>query len=135
MMARRLTLLAMLALSACGTPALHQEAVGPGALPPITADYRGSILAWARRSYVDRRTLAHPRLSEPELIRDSSGRLLWLVCLEVENRGRPDPDLRAFGFAPNYFSAPLQRNGSSLVADYCRERRLAWTPFPELLRS
>lgn len=137
MASNRLALLALLGLSACAS-APEQEAVGLGELPPISRDYKGQVIAWAQGFFADRRALRQPVLSEPVLIRDSTGRLLYLVCLEVVNTAsgaRADgPERFALGFARNYFSAPLQRFGSSLTNQFCDERPLAFRPFPEIAR-
>lgn len=102
-------------------------------LPPIAPDYRAQIAAWARGFYAEGRSLAGSSVSEPVPARDSKGRLVWLVCLDVPSPAaatEPGQTLHAFGFAPNYMSAPLRRNGSSLNPDDCAKRPLRWRPWP-----
>jgi hypothetical protein len=123
-------------LAACqDSTAPQQLDVGAATLPPIAKDYRAQIVDWARGFYRDPRTLQGTQISDPILIRDETGRLLWQVCIVADARG-PDgrymgPQRQAFGFAPNYFSAPLQRNNSTLIRENC-DRPLTWRPFPEL---
>lgn len=132
----RLRILSALALAgAMAAPALafDQRELGPVSLAPITRDYPSRISRWASNFFVDRNALAGARLSSPVLLRDGTGRLLWLVCLDAPNAG-PDPrtggvQRHAFGFAPNYFTAPQQRMRATLTRDYCDERPLAWRPF------
>ena len=132
---RRLTLLAMLTLAACTPPRLDQEEVGFGRLPPITRDYRARILSWARHFYVGIRPTGPASISDPLLIRDATGRLLWLVCVETPSV-LPRPERLAFGFAPaDYFSAPLERRGATLTPETCGEHPLALRPFPAFGRS
>lgn len=125
------TLVGPFALSAC-TSGLDPRAVVAGDLPPIDTAYRRSILAWAKSYYPAPRTLRSARISDPVLARDSTGRLVWLVCIEATTPAT-GPERQAFGFAPNYVSAPLARRDSSLTRDDC-ERPLAWRAFPQLER-
>ena len=122
------TLLGPLALSACMSGP-DQRAVMTGDLPPIAKDYRQSIATWARTYYASPRALRAARISDPVLTRDSTGRLVWLVCIEahVPSAGA---ERQAFGFAPNYVSAPLRRRDSSLTRDDC-ERPLVWRALPQ----
>ena len=132
---RLLLLLAMLAITACTSPHLDQKAVGFGQLPPITREYRARILSWARHFYVETRPPGPAVISDPVLIRDATGRLLWLVCVEAPS-GLPRPERLAFGFAPaDYFSAPLERRGATLTPETCGEHPLAFRPFPAFGRS
>ena len=126
-----LTLVGPLALSAC-MGGLDQRAVVAGDLTPIDMGYRRSILAWAGSYYPAPRALRAARISDPVLARDSTGRLVWLVCIEAAAPST-GPERQAFGFAPNYVSAPLARRDSSLTRDDC-ERPLAWRAFPQLER-
>lgn len=135
----RLLLLASLALgSASAASAQDQEAVAFGSLPPIQRDYRTKIASWARTFFVEPAALTGMTISDPLLIRDGTGRLLWLVCLEAHNpRTSPPPartERHAFGFAPNYFTAPQERRGSSLTYETCYEHTLAWRPFRDTAR-
>lgn len=137
---KQLLLCAIFALAACAPDTLpQQEAVGYSTLPPVQRDYKTLIANWGRNYYASPRAIASPAISDPVLIRDSLGRLLWLVCVRAENLGRggamPGPEVQAFGFAPNFFSAPLNRNGVSIVSDYCAEHPLTYRPFPELARG
>lgn len=125
------TLAGPLALSAC-TSGLDPRAVVAGDLPPIDAAYRQSILAWARSYYPAPRALRSGRISDPVLARDSTGRLVWLVCTEATTPAT-GAERQAFGFAPNYVSAPLARRDSSLTRDDC-DRPLAWRAFPQIER-
>lgn len=138
---KRFVLLAALALSACSPP-LPPTDVTAGDLPPIAPDYRASIVAWSRRFYAEPASLRGVATSDPVLTRDTHGRLLWLVCFEGEARGRDGGDLgrrrEAFGFAPNYVSAPLERRGSSLSRQDCDIRPLVfrpWSDFPALTKT
>lgn len=116
--------------------AQDQRDVAYGSLPPIAADYRAKISAWARGFFVDPSAVTGASISDPVLIRDTIGRLVWLVCLEATNTApsarMPGPDRFAFGFAPNYVSAPLERRGATLAHADCDERPLVWRPFPGL---
>lgn len=138
-MALRLLLSSALALAAASAASgQEQTAVGQGTLPPIQRDYKDRILAWSRTYYADSRSIRSAAISDPVLIRDDKGRLLWLVCVEAASSAptaRPDAVRHAFGFAPNYVSAPQSRNGATLVRGACDERSLAWRPFPALGRS
>lgn len=130
------SLFAIVASLAATAPAIafEQRELGAGHLPPITQGYQAQIVRWSGRFFADRNAaLAGSSLSAPVLIRDGTGRLLWLVCLQAPNAG-PDPDTggyqrHAFGFAPNYFTAPQERRRATLTRDYCDERPLAWRPF------
>lgn len=129
---KRLSLLALAFLPGC-VPGAEQRAVSAGDLPPIPGDYRARIAGWARHYYAQPSALGDPALSEPVLTRDSTGRLLWLVCLDVDagpNAG--GRQLQAFGFAPGYASFPLDRRGSSLSRDDCRSAQLTWRAWPGL---
>lgn len=115
---------------------------GPGGeasradLAPIAPDYRKSIVVWARGFYADPHSLRGVMISDPVPARDGNGRLLWLVCIEADARGRDGAYLgserQAFGFAPNYVSAPLERRGASLTRDDCGTRALTWRPWSGL---
>lgn len=138
---KQFVLLAALALSACSPP-LPPTDVTAGDLPPIAHDYRASIVAWTKRFYEEPASLRGVSISDPVLTRDSHGRLVWLVCFEGEARGRDGGYLgserEAFGFAPNYVSAPLERRGSSLSRQDCDIRPLVfrpWRDFPTLARA
>lgn len=136
--ARLLLAAAIALLVASPALALDQREVGPGRLPPITRDYGAKIETWAARFFADRRALDGASLSAPLLVRDGTGRLLWLVCLEAPNTG-PDPrtggvQRHAFGFAPNYFTGPQQRMRATLTRDRCDEQPLAWRPFRTSVR-
>ncbi|HMO29277.1 hypothetical protein [Enterovirga sp.] len=137
---RVFTAAALALLSAGPSLAFDQREVGPGRLPPIPRDYAATIASWGRFFFADPNALAGASLSAPVLIRDGTGRLLWLVCLEAPNAG-PDPrtggvQRHAFGFAPNnYFTAPEERRQSTLTRDYCDERPLAWRPLHATLRT
>jgi hypothetical protein len=125
----------VMGLAACQST--DQTAVVAGDLPPIAPDYRVRITTWARGFYADPQSLRETRISDPKLIRDGTGRLLWLVCIEADARGdgrHMGPQRQAFGFAPNYFSAPLERNRATLVRQDCDDPTLAWRPWPELQR-
>jgi hypothetical protein len=132
-------LLAMVGLTACqGVGAPDQLAVSPGDLPPIQADYRARIVAWARGFYAEPRGLRSTEISDPLLMRDRTGRLLWLVCIAADSRERGGDyrgvQRQAFGFAPGIFSAPLERSRSTLIRQDCDEHPLVWRPWPELAR-
>lgn len=108
-----------------------QRAAMPGSLPPIARDYRAKIAEWARRYYVEPAALRDAALSDPVLTRDGTGRLLWLVCLDVDaGPAAGGRQLQAFGFAPNYVSAPLERSGSSLNREDCTRTPLTWRNWP-----
>lgn len=125
------TLLGPLGLSAC-TGGLDPRAVAAGDLPPIDTGYRQSVLAWAASYYPAPRAIRSARISDPVLARDSTGRLVWLVCIEAATPAT-GAERQAFGFAPNYVSAPLARRDSSLTRDDC-ERPLTWRAFPQIER-
>lgn len=133
----RFALLASLFLSA-PAGAQDQEAVAYGSLPPIERGYPARIALWARSFFVDPAAIAGSMISDPRLIRDGSGRLLWLVCLEAPNPLTTPPPARtqrhAFGFAPDFFTAPQERRGSSLTYEACDDPSLAWRPFRERAR-
>lgn len=128
-------LLASLLFAAVAPPAAAQdnEAVASGSLPPIERTYRDRIVVWARGFFAQPASLGRLAISDPVLIRDSSGRLLWLVCLDAENPTTSPPPYRterhAFGFARDFFTAPLERRGSSLTFQTCDEHALSWRPF------
>ena len=130
---RRAVLVALGLSIAGGAAAQVQREVGPGHLPPIARDYKNQIVAWSRAFFADPAAVRGTLLSDPVLIRDETGRLLWLVCLQADNTypyaREPQPDRHAFGFAPNYFSAPNERRFSTLTRDDCDARRLTWRPF------
>ena len=125
-------------LAACQSTTPDQTAVAAGDLPPIAPDYRTRITTWARGFYAEPQRLQGTRISDPKLIRDGTGRLLWLVCIEASARERGGNQMQtqrqAFGFAPNYFSAPLERNRATLVRGDCDDPTLAWRPWPDLQR-
>lgn len=125
-------------LAACQSLGAEQTAVIAGDLPPIAPDYRTRIATWARGFYAEPHSLRSTRISDPKLIRDRTGRLLWLVCLEADARERRGaymgPQRQAFGFAPSYFSAPLERNRANLVREDCDDAALAWRAWPEAQR-
>ncbi len=133
MAAKRLIILVALGLACTGARAQDQEALGLGALPPISPEYRDRIARWSRYYFPQPGAFRGSRVSDPVLIRDGAGRLLWLVCVEAGNVSRstrPSASTRyAFGFAPGYFTAPRQRNGSPLINGACDERALAFRPF------
>ncbi|WP_210261085.1 hypothetical protein [Enterovirga aerilata] len=105
----------------------------PGDLPPIARDYRARIAEWARGFYRDPGALRDAALSDPVLTRDSTGRLLWLVCLDVDaGPGSGGRQMQAFGFAPGYVSLPLSRAGSSVNRADCATAPLTWRPWPGL---
>lgn len=127
-------LLASLLLGLAGpAPAQEQEAVAYGSLPPIPRDYRARIATWAQTFFVDPAALRGMSISDPMLIRDGTGRLLWLVCLDARNPLTTPPPARterhAFGFAPGFFTAPQERRGSAITYETCDERPLTWRPF------
>lgn len=109
--------------------------IGPGSLPPLDKAYRNQIVDWARNFYVDPGSLTETEISDPVLVRDTTGRLLWQVCIVANARGRDGrymgPQRQAFGFAPGFFSAPLNRNKSTLIREDC-DRPLTWRPWPQL---
>lgn len=128
-----LSALALAGVTAAPALAFDQRELGPVGLAPIARDYPARISRWASNFFADRNALAGASLSSPVLLRDGTGRLLWLVCLRAPNAG-PDPrtggvQVHALGFAPNYFTAPQQRMRATLTRDYCDERPLAWRPF------
>jgi hypothetical protein len=134
-----LAVVGLTGLGACqSAQAPDQLAVSPGDLPPIQADYRTRITAWARGFYAEPHTLRSTEISDPVLIRDQTGRLLWLVCISADSRasggGYRGPQRQAFGFAPNFFSAPLERNKTTLIREDCDEHPLVWRAWPELQR-
>ena len=125
-----------------GAPAARaqvQEDVAAGGLPPIESGYKARIVAWAGRTFAAPRALRAAEISDPGLIRDGTGRLLWLVCIQVVNDAATArsaaPERFAFGFAPGYFSAPLQRVGATLRRTDCDGQALVFRPFRELGRA
>ena len=132
--------LALLAWAAALVPAhaLDQEAVGLGEMPPLSPDYKTRIVEWAKFFFPDPRTLRSATLSDPVVIRDQSGRMLWLVCVEAENTaataGPIGPQRYAFGFHGAYMTAPRVRASSPLVNQRCDEQPLSYRPFRELVR-
>ena len=126
---RRAPLLAVvLGLAGCGT-ATPSADVSPGDLPPIQADYGARVARWARGFYADPRSLRNASISDPELVRDSSGRLVWLVCVEADAAGTLGPERQAIGFAPSFVSTPLARSGSTLSRADCGLHALKWRPW------
>lgn len=136
-MSKWLSLVGLLVLSACGVSPSHEALLG-APFPPISRDYRAQIIAWAGHFYDDPHSLRATRISDPVLIRDSTGRLLWLVCIDADARARNGgylgPTREAFGFAPNYMSSPLQRNGATIIRQSCDEHPLVWHRWPALER-
>lgn len=124
---------AALGLSGC-VQAVPPTDVSLGDLPPIVPDYRASIVTWSKTYYAEPASLRGVSASDPTLTRDNKGRLLWLVCFEADARGTDrrylGAERQAFGFAPNYVSAPLDRRGSSLSREDCDIRPLVWRPWP-----
>lgn len=135
---RLLTFALPILLAVGSAQAFEQEEVGLGQLPPISRDYKAKITKWARGYYREPRAVTAAMLSDPVLIRDGTGRLLWLVCFEAANGSpsalSPSPERFAFGFAPDYVSAPLDRRSATLGRPDCDERPLAWRPFREFGR-
>ena len=134
-----LAIMGLVGLAACqGTSRPDQLAVSAGDLPPITPDYRVRITDWARGFYAEPHSLRATEISDPVLIRDRTGHLLWLVCIAADSRQKGGdyrgPQRQAFGFAPNFFSAPLERNKTTLVRQDCDEQPLVWRPWPQLQR-
>jgi hypothetical protein len=123
-------------LGACQSTGPDQTAVIAGDLPPLGPGYRARIADWAKSFYAEPRTLRGTRITDPKLIRDRTGRLIWLVCIEADARARDGgymgPQRQAFGFAPNYFSAPLERNRATIVRQDCDDPTLLWQPWPGL---
>ena len=122
------------ALAASGVSAsVIQEEVDGGSLPPINDDYRAMIARWARRYYAEPRSVGPAAVSDPVLVRDGTGRLMWLVCLEVPTPPRRTvpgaPEFLAFGFSPDIFSAPHERYRTTLSRSDCEARPLAYRPF------
>ncbi|WP_375460998.1 hypothetical protein [uncultured Enterovirga sp.] len=140
MFALRPVLLASLlyGATAVGASAQDQEAVGFGSLRPIERGYGARIATWAKGFFVEPAALRGLSISDPILIRDGTGRLLWLVCLEARNPLTTPPPARterhAFGFAPDYFTAPQERRGSSLTFQTCDEQPLVWRAFRDTTR-
>lgn len=128
--------LILLAMATGGASALVQQEVDGGTLAPITGEYRGMIVRWARRYYAEPKAIGPAAISDPVLVRDGTGRLLWLVCLEIPNppvRTMPGaPERLAFGFSPEMFSAPHERNRTTLSRTDCESRPLAYRPFGDL---
>lgn len=115
----------------------RMDGVARGDLPAIRRDYRNVIVRWAEGFYAQPRDVRRARISDPELTRDGTGRLVWLVCVEADvnlRDGRSDRQVVAFGFTPGDVSAPLQRDRSAVINGYCGERALAYRPFPALAR-
>ncbi len=85
----------------------------------------------ARGFYAEPESLRGLQISDPVLMRDRTGRLLWLVCIEADARQRGGDYMgvqrQAFGFAPTVsMSAPLDRKSTTLVREDCDEHPLAW---------
>lgn len=130
---------AALSLALCGSAvAQDQRELASGSLPPISRDYKARISSWGRQYFVEPRAVTGATISDPVLIRDGTGRLVWLVCVEATNTAqtaRPGPSRFAFGFAPNYFSAPVERRYATIMRTDCDERQLVWRPFTGFTRS
>ncbi len=130
---RRAVLAALAVAIGGGAVAQEQRELGPGHLPPIARDYKNQIAAWSRVFFADPKAIRDVLASDPVLIRDGTGRLMWLVCVQADNTypyaSQPQPNRYAFGFAPNYFSAPNERRFSTLTRDDCDLRSLTWRPF------
>lgn len=120
-------------LGGCLSPP-EQRRAETGDLPPIEAGYRARIAEWSRSFYAEPASLRGAAISDPIIVRDESGRLLWLVCFEADaalrDGGRTGPVRQAFGFAPDYVSTPLARRGASLTRADC-DGALTWRPFVE----
>jgi hypothetical protein len=142
--------LALLPLALAGCVATAPTLVERTDLPPIPTDYRSRISTWARGFFADPHSLRNVRISEPVPLRDSTGRLLWLVCLQADAStagGAPLGDrLFAFGFVKGppdidgkpqegLFSAPLRRGDVRIGAEDCTGLPLSWSPWPDLGRS
>lgn len=118
---------------------LDQREVGPGYIAPINPQYRTMIVNWGNGFFANRNALAGASVSRPVLVRDETGRLLWLVCVEAPNAGI-DPDTgsvqrHAFGFAQGYMTAPQARAKATLTRQDCDARPLAWQPLHATART
>jgi hypothetical protein len=132
-----LAALGLTGLAACQSGP-DQFAVSAGDLPPIVPTYRTQIATWATGFYAEPASLRALQISDPVLMRDRTGRLHWLVCIEADARQRGGDSMgvqrQAFGFSPSGMSAPLDRKGSTLVREDCDEHPLVWRPW-RLLES
>ena len=107
---RRLLIAVAVAVGACNADTAPRRLSQPVAVP-IPADYKSTILAWAKRYYVEPSSLRGARISDPVPIRLITGSEVWLVCLEVDARARGGGPLGAqrvaLGLARNLFIAPV----------------------------
>ena len=129
---RRLLIAVAVAVGACNADTAPRRLSQPVAVP-IPADYKSTILAWAKRYYVEPSSLRGARISDPVPIRLITGSEVWLVCLEVDARARGGGPLGAqrvaLGLARNLFIAPLERFPYELTTAECERQPLVWRPF------
>jgi hypothetical protein len=109
-------------------------------LLPLGEDYKPKIVGWAKDFFYDPRSLRGVQVSEPVPVRDNTGRLMWLVCMEADakqaNGAYMGPQRFAFGFTrAGYASYPLQRVEARIAKRDCDQLPLVWRrPWPALER-
>ena len=93
-------------------------------------DYRQKIVAWTKRYYVEPDSVRFLAIAEPIPVLVTGGEPVWLVCVELDARERGGPYMGprriAFGFHPEFFSAPMERSKKDLQNNDCDARQLAW---------
>jgi hypothetical protein len=121
--------IAALGLAGCSfnrTPSFAVESP----VAQIPPDYRGQIVAWARRYYAEPASVRFLGITDPVPVRVAGGIEVWLVCAELDARERGGPYMGprriAFGLAPGVFSAPMERSKVDLMNEDCDARALAW---------
>ena len=131
--------LATLVLAGCNydrTPNFAVEAPRFRVLP----DYRQRIVAWTKRYYVEPDSVRFLAITEPIPVLVTGGPPIseqvpgavsvWLVCVELDARERGGsymgPRRIAFGFHPEFFSAPMERSKKGLQNNDCDARQLTW---------
>lgn len=116
-------------LAGCNYDRTPNFAVAPPSAK-IAPDYRGRIAAWAKRYYAEPDSVRFLGITDPVPVRLTGGTGVWLVCAEIDARGRGGPYMGprriAFGFGTDVFSAPMERSKLDLANEDCDTRQLAW---------
>jgi hypothetical protein len=91
--------------------------------------YRKKIVEWANRYYAEPASVRYLAHTDPVRIRESAGREVWLVCVELDARERGGPYMGrrriAVGFGDAQ-SAPMERSGYDLTNEDCDAPQLVW---------
>ena len=96
----------------------------------LAPDYREKIVSWTKRYYAEPDSVGFLGITEPVPALTTGGVATWFVCAELDARERGGPYMGprriAFGFHPEFFSAPMERSKVDLQNEDCDDRRLAW---------